>query len=180
MTLTWKNCALLKRCKKIAVLNTLCCMDLSYLISIRGSILHSFPNYRWHGNLPFQNQWLHTSNIAISLIAHEQQVFSWEQLLQKYSTWLLGHCKCISNGHTYLDFPGSKGQVMMGVEISFDAVIRISRSLGIPSVTFISPRPAKWKVLSLKQKSNWLKHVSIHCSLKRRDEKGLICSNIEW
>lgn len=68
---------------------------------------------------------------------------------------------------------------MMGVEISFDAVIRISRSLGIPSVTFISPRPAKWKVLSLEQKSNWLKHVSRHCSLKQRYEKGSICSKIE-
>ncbi len=27
------------------------------------------------------------------------------------------------------------------------ATIRISRNRGIPNVTFISPRPAKWKVL---------------------------------
>ena len=42
---------------------------------------------------------------------------------------------------------GWNGMSMFGVLMNFEAVISSSRNRGIPSVTFISPRPAKWNVL---------------------------------
>ena len=45
--------------------------------------------------------------------------------------------------------PLRSGSVMTGVLILDAAVIRISRRRGMPSVTFASPRPAMWNVLSV-------------------------------
>jgi len=42
---------------------------------------------------------------------------------------------------------GWNGMSMFGVLMTLEAVISSSRNRGIPSVTFISPRPAKWNVL---------------------------------
>lgn len=50
---------------------------------------------------------------------------------------------------TYFELPSWKGHVITGVLISLEAVIKISCRRGIPSVTFISPRPARWNVFSL-------------------------------
>lgn len=46
------------------------------------------------------------------------------------------------NNYTYFEVPLHRGQVIIGVFISAEASIRISCRRGIPSVTFISPRPA--------------------------------------
>jgi hypothetical protein len=45
--------------------------------------------------------------------------------------------------------PGASGSVITGVLMRGAAVMRISRSRGMPSVTLASPRPAMWKVLSV-------------------------------
>lgn len=52
---------------------------------------------------------------------------------------------------SHMDLSCLKGHVMTGVLILREAVIKISCSLGIPRVTFISPRPARWNVFKLKK-----------------------------
>jgi len=51
---------------------------------------------------------------------------------------------------THIDLPFNRGHVIVGVFIEADAVIKISCRRGMPSVTFISPRPAWWNVFNLK------------------------------
>ena len=52
---------------------------------------------------------------------------------------------------SHIDLSDLKGHVINGVLISCEAAIKISCRRGIPRVTFISPRPARWNVFKLKE-----------------------------
>jgi len=68
----------------------------------------------------------------------------------KFSGTKIIYTKTIGNV-SHIDFSVLKGHVINGVLISREAAITISCKRGIPSVTFISPRPARWKVFKLKK-----------------------------
>lgn len=71
---------------------------------------------------------------------------------------------------------------MTGVLISFEAVIKISWSRGIPRVTFISLRPALWKVFRLKNEIKKhiqlsSKHIQFHFAAHTKRLMKSMCSS---
>lgn len=63
-----------------------------------------------------------------------------------------------------------KGISILGVLIDFEAIISISLNRGIPKVTFISPLPAKWNVLSV----IWVDGSPIDWKIQIQDTYGII------
>lgn len=53
---------------------------------------------------------------------------------------------------SHIDLLGLRGHVIKGVFMFLLAATTISCKRGIPRVTFISPRPARWKVFKLSKK----------------------------
>lgn len=73
----------------------------------------------------------------------------------------------------------SIGMSIEGVLILALAVMSISRSLGIPRVTFISPRPAKWKVLRViwvdGSPTDWIYTENVYDILQQYHNPNFIC-----